>query len=116
MIANETEYQKTQEEIRVLEERLKRLQDAYPLGNKVIITGREASTLEKTAGAIGAHPIVCDVAKKAAIDRLVQTALDKFGHIDTLLNVAGVNRRMLAEKLSEGDYDFILDINLKGPF
>ena len=42
--------------------------------------------------------------------------VQKFGHIDTLINVAGVNRRMLAEKLSEADYDFILDINLKGPF
>jgi NAD(P)-dependent dehydrogenase (short-subunit alcohol dehydrogenase family) len=85
-------------------------------GARVIITGREAATLEKAAAEIGAHPIVCDVAKKAAIDRLVQAALDKFGQIDTLLNVAGVNRRMLAEKLSEDDYDFILDINLKGPF
>jgi NAD(P)-dependent dehydrogenase (short-subunit alcohol dehydrogenase family) len=85
-------------------------------GAKVIITGRETATLEKTASEIGAHPIVCDVAKKAAIEKLVQAALDKFGHIDTLLNVAGVNRRMLAEKLSEDDYDFILDINLKGPF
>ena len=85
-------------------------------GARVIITGREAATLEKTAGEIGATPIVCDVAKKSAIDKLVEKALADFGHIDTLLNVAGVNRRMLAEKLSEEDYDFILDINLKGPF
>ena len=83
---------------------------------KVIITGREAATLEKAAHEISATPIVCDVAKKDAIDRLVEKALTDFGHIDTLLNVAGVNRRMLAEKLSEDDYDFILDINLKGPF
>ena len=85
-------------------------------GAKVIITGREAATLEKTAKEISAAAIVCDVAKKDAIDRLVKKTLDDFGHIDTLLNVAGVNRRMLAEKLSEDDYDFILDINLKGPF
>lgn len=85
-------------------------------GAKVIITGREAATLEKTAKELDATPMVCDVAKKADIERLVKAALDKFGHIDTLLNVAGVNRRMLAEKLSEDDYDFILNINLKGPF
>src|SRR5437763_1721494 len=85
-------------------------------GAKVIITGREATTLEKTAGEIKATPMVCDVAKKDAIDRLVKKALDDFGHIDTLINVAGVNRRMLAEKLSEDDYDYIVDINLKGPF
>src|SRR5450631_1232069 len=85
-------------------------------GAKVIITGRESATLEKTAQAISATPIVCDVANGKAIDRLVKKALDDFGHIDTLINVAGVNRRMLAEKLSEDDYDFILGINLKGPF
>ena len=85
-------------------------------GAKVIITGREAATLEKTALEISATPIVCDVANKDAIDRLVKKALDDFGQIDTLINVAGVNRRMLAEKLSEDDYDFILGINLKGPF
>lgn len=85
-------------------------------GANVIITGREAGTLEKTAQEIAATPIVCDVAKKDDIERLVKATLDGFGRIDTLLNVAGVNRRMLAEKLSEDDYDFILDINLKGPF
>ncbi|HZZ79097.1 MAG TPA: SDR family oxidoreductase [Gemmataceae bacterium] len=85
-------------------------------GARVIVTGREAATLEKTAADMNATPIVCDIADGKAIDKLVKTALDKFGHIDTLLNVAGVNRRMLAEKLTEADYDFILDINLKGPF
>ena len=62
------------------------------------------------------RPLACDVADPVAIDHLVKTVLDDFGRIDTLLNVAGVNRRMPAEKLTEADYDFIVDINLKGPF
>ena len=90
-------------------------------GARVIITGRESATLEQTARDLTraggtARGIVCDVADKNAIDQLVQTALREFGHIDTLINVAGVNRRMLAERLTEDDYDYILDINLKGPF
>src|SRR5262249_36270858 len=85
-------------------------------GAKVVITGREAATLEKTARDINASALVCDVARKDAIDRLVKKTLDTFCHIDTLLNVAGGNRRLLAGKASEDDYDFILDINLKGPF
>ena len=85
-------------------------------GARVIITGRDSATLEATARELNATPIVCDVANKDAIDNLASTALKQFGHIDTLINVAGVNRRMLAEKLTEADYDFILDINLKGPF
>jgi NAD(P)-dependent dehydrogenase (short-subunit alcohol dehydrogenase family) len=90
-------------------------------GATVVITGRERDTLEKTAkeicppgGAVKAA--VCDVADSKAVDALVAGVVKDFGRIDTLLNVAGVNRRMKAEKLTEADYDFIVDINLKGPF
>lgn len=90
-------------------------------GASVIITGRDAATLESTAREIcpsggTVRPIVCDVADRKAIDQLVETVLKEFGRVDTLLNVAGVNRRRPAEQLTEADYDFILDINLKGPF
>ncbi|HLY10167.1 MAG TPA: glucose 1-dehydrogenase [Planctomycetota bacterium] len=90
-------------------------------GATVIITGREKETLEKTAREIApkggqVRAMVCDVSRPEAIDRLVDGAMKEFGRIDTLLNVAGVNRRMKAEKLTEDDYDFIVDINLKGPF
>jgi gluconate 5-dehydrogenase len=90
-------------------------------GAKVIITGRDVATLERTARDIApagesVRALVCDIADGKAIERLVKTVRDEYGHIDTLLNVAGVNRRMLAEQLSEADYDFILGINLKGPF
>src|SRR5262249_20007331 len=79
-------------------------------GATVIITGRDQAGVEQTAKEISpsggtVRPIVCDVADPAAITRLVKMSLDEFGRIDTLLNVAGVNRRMLAEKLSEADYD-----------
>jgi NAD(P)-dependent dehydrogenase (short-subunit alcohol dehydrogenase family) len=84
-------------------------------GATVVITGREKETLEETAKEIGARAVVCDVADPKAIDRLVEIVLKDHGRVDTLLNVAGVNRRMKAEKLSEADYDFIVDINLKGP-
>jgi len=90
-------------------------------GATVIVTGREKETLEKTAKEIcppggAVRAMVCDVSDAKAIDGLVKGAVKEFGRIDTLLNVAGVNRRMKAEKLSEADYDFIVDINLKGPF
>jgi 3-oxoacyl-[acyl-carrier protein] reductase len=84
-------------------------------GARVIITGRERATLEVAARALSpdgmVRPMVCDVADAAAIERLVGDALTEFGHIDTLVNVAGVNRRMLAERLTEADYDFVMDIN-----
>ena len=89
-------------------------------GARVIITGREMATLEKTASEITAkdNPVrcfVCDVAKAADIDKLVADVMKEYGRIDTLINVAGVNRRMQSEKLTEDDYDFVIDINQKGP-
>lgn len=88
---------------------------------KVVITGRDESSLIATAEEIGAGtakvtPIVCDVAKLDDIERLVANVIADFGQIDTLVNVAGVNRRKPALDVSEDDYDFILDINLKGAF
>ncbi|MEO8494060.1 MAG: glucose 1-dehydrogenase [Planctomycetota bacterium] len=88
---------------------------------KVIITGRDEASLVKaakeiSAGAESVTPIVCDVAKLDDIQRLVAKVVADFGRIDTLVNVAGVNRRKPALDVSEDDYDFILDINLKGAF
>jgi NAD(P)-dependent dehydrogenase (short-subunit alcohol dehydrogenase family) len=89
-------------------------------GATVVITGREKAALEKTAKEIcppggSVRGIVCDVSEGKSIEQLVSAVYGEFGRVDTLLNVAGVNRRMKAERLTEGDYDFIVDINLKGP-
>ena len=88
---------------------------------QVIITGRDRDTLTATAtelstGKHAVEPVVCDVAKQEDIESCVQTVLDKFGRIDTLINVAGVNIRQKAETFSVDEYDFILDINLKGAY
>jgi NAD(P)-dependent dehydrogenase (short-subunit alcohol dehydrogenase family) len=61
-------------------------------------------------------PIACDVSRRADIEQLVAAVLERFGRIDTLVNVAGVNRRKPALDVTEEDYDFISDINLKGAF
>ncbi len=90
-------------------------------GAKVIITGRNAETLESATQAMSTseHPvraIACDVSNSTQIAELVATTLSDFGQIDVLVNVAGVNQRKRVESFSEAEYDFILDINLKGAF
>lgn len=88
---------------------------------KVIITGRNAETLQETARQIstGSHeaiPVICDVAQSAQIRELVGQVHDRFGQIDTLINVAGVNRRKPALEVTDEDYDFIMNINIRGAF
>lgn len=96
-------------------------------GATVVISGRDAQTLAETAAKISrhtaesatpgvVHTAVCDVANSADIRQLAQRVHAEHGPIDTLVNVAGVNRRKPALDVTEDDYDFILDINLKGAF
>jgi NAD(P)-dependent dehydrogenase (short-subunit alcohol dehydrogenase family) len=91
-------------------------------GAQVVICGRQADTLQAAADKLAADsggqvtPIVCDVAKGDDIRRLVAQTLERFERIDTLVNVAGVNRRKPAEQITEEDYDFVVDINLRGAF
>ena len=88
---------------------------------KVVIAGREAGTLAKTAEEIstGKHPVhyeVCDVSKPDDVATLVKNVIARFSHIDTLVSVAGVNKRMKAEDYAIEDYDWIVNINLRGAF
>ena len=87
-------------------------------GARVVITGREEKTLAATAKALGdgASTCVCDVADAASIKRCVAQVIGELGRIDTLVNVAGVNKRQPAESYSPEDFDFILDINLRGAY
>jgi NAD(P)-dependent dehydrogenase (short-subunit alcohol dehydrogenase family) len=94
-------------------------------GARVIVTGSREETTQEGVEAIRAAapdaafaptPRVCDVADAKQIANLVEWTITKFGRIDTLINVAGVNRRKPALQVTEDDYDYILDVNLKGAF
>ncbi|KLV03632.1 short-chain dehydrogenase [Photobacterium aquae] len=56
---------------------------------------------------------VCD---RAAIAQFVETVKEAHGHIDVLVNNAGITRDNLLERMSEEDWDFVNDVNLKGVF
>ena len=90
-------------------------------GAHVVISGRELGTLKRTADEISTNqrrviPVECDVADNDSTDRLTDNVISELERIDTLVNVAGVNRRMKAEDYTADDYDFVMDINLRGAF
>ena len=90
-------------------------------GANVLICSRtqesvETALKEMSDAGLKADGVACDVSDEQQILTTVQTAVSRLGHVDTLVNVAGVNRRKRAETVTSDDYDFILDTNLRGAF
>ena len=70
--------------------------------------------IEKEGGR--AEAVGCDVSDFEACGKMIEEAVAKYSHIDILVNNAGVTRDGLIMRMSEADYDQVLDTNLKGAF
>ncbi len=58
----------------------------------------------------------CDVSDSEAVKGMFDYTKEKFGRVDILVNNAGITRDMLLMKMTEDEWDSVLDINLKGVF
>jgi NAD(P)-dependent dehydrogenase (short-subunit alcohol dehydrogenase family) len=69
-----------------------------------------------TAASIGAAaiPFHCDVRNEAEVEAMIAAAVDRFGRVDAVLNVAGVSLFQELADLDMAEYDRILDIDLRG--
>lgn len=87
-------------------------------GATVAATGTRADALEKLAADLGERCVTfsCDLSDRAAVDALVPAVEEKVGPIDVLVNNAGITRDNLAIKLSDADWDQVIEINLTAPF
>lgn len=74
-------------------------------------TVREIETIGRRAMAIRA-----DVANTNDVERMVEAILGRFGQIDILVNNAGITRDKLILRMTEEDWDAVLNVNLKGTF
>ena len=63
-----------------------------------------------------AAAVQCSVADYEACGRMITDILEQFGHIDILVNNAGITRDNLVIKMTEEDFDAVIDTNLKGTF
>jgi 3-oxoacyl-[acyl-carrier protein] reductase len=77
-----------------------------------------ANLVAKEIEALGrlASVVQADVARPSDVERLVQGALERFSRIDVLVNNAGITRDTLIMRMSEDDWDAVLDTNLKSAF
>jgi 3-oxoacyl-[acyl-carrier protein] reductase len=60
--------------------------------------------------------VKADVAQKAEVENLVNSAIDTFGRLDILVNNAGFTRPAMMIKMTEDQWDQVVDIHLKGAF
>lgn len=63
-----------------------------------------------------AESIQCNVADSDACKQMIDEMLQKYGHIDILVNNAGITKDNLVMKMTEEDFDDVIDTNLKGTF
>jgi 3-oxoacyl-[acyl-carrier protein] reductase len=57
-----------------------------------------------------------NVAVRADVERIIRAAVENFGKIDILVNNAGVSKPNMLHKMTEEQWDEVIDIQLKGPF
>lgn len=58
----------------------------------------------------------CNVSDYAACEQMTKDVVEKYGKVDILVNNAGITRDNLVMRMSEADYDDVLNTNLKGAF
>ena len=73
-----------------------------------------ARSVESCEGAAMCQKV--DVSDSAQVDACVKAVIEKFGKVDILVNNAGVTKDGLLMRISDADWDQVININLKGTF
>lgn len=90
-------------------------------GADIVVSDINFEKAEETAKEVEligskALAIKVNVAHLGEVEQMVETILEKFGKIDILVNNAGITRDKLILRMTEEDWDMVLDVNLKGTF
>ena len=87
-------------------------------GAKVIITSKNSQQLKKAAVKIpGSIPVSADIRKEKDVKLVIEKTIEKFGKLDILVNNAGVFPKIKQlHKISEKEWNEVLDVNLTGQF
>jgi 3-oxoacyl-[acyl-carrier protein] reductase len=90
-------------------------------GAKVVVTDIQRERAEDTAATLRAkghavHCVIGDITKAADVQRLVDETVAIFGGVHILVNNAGMPRDKYLVKMSEDDWDLVMNVMLKGAF
>ena len=70
--------------------------------------------VNKLGGADVARAVQCNVTKYADVDTLVDSAIEQFGRFDIMVNKAGITRDATLRKMTEDEFDQVIQVHLKG--
>jgi len=87
----------------------------------VVVSGRDAARLQRIAKELEAHGgavlgVAADAASREDAERLVDAAKQRFGRVDILVNNAGLTRDGLFVRMTDAQWDEVLNTNLTGAF
>ena len=87
-------------------------------GADLVLSGTKKDSLETLSSEIGdnCYSFAADLAKKEEIKNLVIWAIEKMGSIDILVNNAGITRDNLSIRMSDEDWDDVINVNLTASF
>ncbi|QYK40225.1 MAG: 3-oxoacyl-[acyl-carrier-protein] reductase [Paracoccaceae bacterium] len=87
-------------------------------GATVALSGTREAPLVALAEALGsrAHVLTCDLSDPAAVEALPKRAAEAMGQVDILVNNAGITRDGLMLRMSDDDWQAVIDVNLTAAF
>lgn len=90
-------------------------------GATVVCVARNAEKLAETVAAIAAdggqaEAVSCDVKDGQQVDQLVDDMMEKHARLDILVNNAGITRDTLLPRMSDAEWDDVIETNLRGAF
>ncbi len=97
---------------------LKFAEDGYDVILNYVSDKTDVDGLTKELKDKGAESLIlkADVSNAEEVENVVKQAIEKFGKIDVLVNNAGITKDNLLMRMSEEEFDKVLEINLKGTF
>ena len=84
-------------------------------GATVVVADFDEAAAQETAQAIGGHAVRCDVTSREDVEAAVEAAASH-GSLDVLVTCAGIIRDNMLFKMTDDDWDAVIDTHLKGTF
>ena len=85
-------------------------------GADVVVADFDLAAAEETAAAIGGRAVRCDVTSREEVEAAVAAAAEPTGRLDILVTCAGIIRDNLLHKMTDDDWDAVIDTHLRGTF